>query len=223
MSEADSDRRTTAPRPRLVARRRAFLEAANTAFLDKGYANTTLDDVIARSGGSRQTLYSLFGGKQGLFEALIAERSDQIFGRFCSEDLHGRAPDDVLIDLGIHYLQVVTTPDALGMYRLVVAEGAFMKELAERFWAMGPDRARRLLSAYFQQQIRRGNLTMSDPDQAAQQFWGLLLGNFHMKCLLGLRDAPGPDEIETYVRTAVSWFLDGCRTGKTAAGSNLPP
>jgi AcrR family transcriptional regulator len=204
----------TVTRPRLVARRRAFLEAANAAFMDKGYANTTLDDIIARSGGSRQTLYALFGGKQGLFEALVAERAHQIYAPFCDQAFLDRSPDQVLVDLGIRYLEIVTTPDALGMYRLVLAEGVFMKELAERFWDLGPERARALLAGYFETQIRLGTLHMQNPEQAAQQFWGILMGHFHLKCLLGLREPPGPDEIAAFVRTAVGWFLDGCRTDK---------
>lgn len=198
-------------RPRLAARRRAFLEAATAVFLEKGYANATVDDIIARSGGSRQTLYSLFGGKQGLFEALTAERTSRIFAPFCAEALLDRTPDEVLVDLGIRYLEVVTTPEALRLHRLVVAEGIFMKDLAERFWEMGPGRARLLLADYFAQQTRRGTLRLQDAEQAAHQFWGMLLGNFHMQCLLGLREAPGPEEIEVSVRSAVARFLDGCR------------
>jgi TetR/AcrR family transcriptional repressor of mexJK operon len=93
-----------ATRPRLVARRQAFLEAATAVFLEKGYANATLDDIIARSGGSLQTLYSLFGGKQGLFEALIAELSSEIFAPFWAETLLDRQPEEVLVDVGIRYL-----------------------------------------------------------------------------------------------------------------------
>jgi AcrR family transcriptional regulator len=78
--------------PRLTARRQAFLEAGTVVFQKKGYASTTLDDIIARSGGSRQTLYSLFGGKQGLFEAILVERSSRIFAVFRVEDLLDRAP-----------------------------------------------------------------------------------------------------------------------------------
>jgi hypothetical protein len=40
----------TLARPRLEARRRAFVEAASEVFRDKGYAEATLDDVIAISG-----------------------------------------------------------------------------------------------------------------------------------------------------------------------------
>jgi AcrR family transcriptional regulator len=199
---------------RQVARRGAFMEAATAVFLEKGYANATLDDIIARSGGSRQTLYTLFGGKQGLFEALVAERSNSIFNPFAADELLDRTPDEVLVDLATRYLAAVTTPEALGIYRLIIAEGVFRKELAERFWQVGPGRARALLAGYFERQTKRGVLRVQDPDQAAHQFWGMLLGSFQMQCLLGLRDVPEPEEIEASVRTAVTGFLDGCRASK---------
>jgi TetR/AcrR family transcriptional regulator, mexJK operon transcriptional repressor len=203
-------------RPRLEARRRAFIEAATAAFLEKGYAGTTLDDIIARSGGSRQTLYALFGGKQGLFKALVAERCAMIFDLLCREDMLDRAPDEILVDLGIRFIEAVTTPDALGVYRLVVSEGIFMKELAEQFWENGPARTRALLARYFEQQVRRGTLRLADPEQAAHQFWGMLLGNFQFQCLLGLRPAPDRAETEAYVRAAVTRFLEGCRADRKA-------
>ncbi len=206
-----SEAATRATRPRLAARRRAFMDAAMAAFLEKGYANTTLDDIIARSGGSRQTLYALFGGKQGLFEALVAERSDRIFAEFDMEKLRDMRPDDVLVGVGIRYLETITAPEVIGVHRLIVAEGQFIKELAERFWAMGPGHARMLLAAYFAQQTRRGTLNLPDPEQAARQFWGMLMGTFQMECLLGLRAVPGPEEIDAYARSAVARFLDGCR------------
>src|SRR3954447_906944 len=159
--EVMSEETSVLARPRLEARRRAFLEAATAVFLDKGYAATTLDDIIARSGGSRQTLYALFGGKQGLFKALVAERCAKIFSPLCGEDLLDRAPDDVLVDVGIRFIETVTTPDTLGVYRLVVSEGIFMKELAEQFWENGPARTRAMLARYFEQQVRRGTLRLA--------------------------------------------------------------
>jgi TetR/AcrR family transcriptional regulator, mexJK operon transcriptional repressor len=197
--------------PRLEARRQAFIDAATAAFLEKGYANTTLDDIIARSGGSRQTLYALFGGKQGLFSAIIAERCQRIFGALAEDTLRDREPEDVLRNAGIHYLEAVTNPQALGIYRLVVAEGASMPELAERFWNAGPGSSRSLLARYFKTQSARGVLTLPDAEQAAHQFWAMLLGNFQLPCLLGLRPSPDRAEIESYVTAAVEHFMHGCR------------
>ncbi|HTW26991.1 MAG TPA: TetR/AcrR family transcriptional regulator [Acetobacteraceae bacterium] len=198
-------------RPRLEARRRAFLTAATEVFLEKGYSAATLDDVIARSGGSRQTLYSLFGGKQGLFEALMTDRCGKIFGPLSPEDLLERPPDEVLVELGTRYLEVLTSPEGLGVYRLVISESLRMRDVAERFWELGPGRNRALLARYFERQTERGALKVANPQAAAHQFWGMLLGPVHVKCLLGLREPPDAAEIDTIVRGAVAQFLDGCR------------
>ena len=211
MSEVPDVEAATVARPRLEARRRAFMDAATAVFLEKGYAGATLDDIIARSGGSRQTLYALFGGKQGLFEALVAERAESIFEAFPADELDDRLPDEVLTSLGIRYLEIVTTPEALGTYRLVVAESAARKEIAEVFWRLGPGNGRTLLSRYLAGQVKRGVLRLDDPESAARQFMGMLMGTLHLECLLGLRSTPVPAEIEAHVRSVVGQFLDGCR------------
>ncbi len=209
---SDGSEMAGAARPRLEARRRALLDAAAKVFLEKGYAGATLDDVIAQSGGSRQTLYALFGGKQGLFEAIVAERAISIFGSFSAEPFGEQPPEEFLHRFGMRYLTIVMTPDALGMYRLVVAESAARKELGELFWRAGPATGRRLLSQYFEVWVRRGVLQIDDPERAASGFLGMLLGTMHLEMLLGLRSAPPPDEIASAVNLAVKQFLDGCRT-----------
>jgi AcrR family transcriptional regulator len=196
---------------RLETRRRAFLDAANAAFLEKGYANTTLGDIIAKSGGSRQTLYALFGGKQGLFEAIVSELNAELFRPLRAEGQFERAPEDILLEFGTHFLQNVLMPDALGLFRLVVAEGPYMQTLSERFWALGPARTINAFESYFAEQTRRGGLHLPDAKQAARQFLGLLLGSFHMQCLLGVRETPSAQEIEAFVKAAVERFLDGSR------------
>jgi AcrR family transcriptional regulator len=196
---------------RLEARRRAFLDAANAAFLEKGYANTTLGDIIARSGGSRQTLYALFGGKQGLFEAIVSELNAEFLRPLRAEGQHERTPEAVLVEIGTHFLRAVLAPAALGLFRLVVAEGPFMPELSERCWALGPANTVAEFERYFAEQTRRGVLNLSDPGKAAHLFLGVLLGSFHMQCLLGVRETPSRPEIETSVKAAVTLFLDGSR------------
>lgn len=200
-----------APRPRAEARRRAFLDAARMVFLEKGYANATLDDVIARSGGSRQTLYALFGGKEGLFKAIVEENGRNIFGPLGLEGLLGRPPDEALVELGIRYLQLVTGPLAVCLNRVLIAQGVTMNELARQYWAVGPGRNRTLVAAYLADQARRGVLRIDDPEDASDQFFGMLLGTHQLRCLLGLRGEAEPDEVARFVRSAVARFLDGCR------------
>jgi AcrR family transcriptional regulator len=199
---------------RLVARRDAFLAAAREVFHEKGYAESTLDDVIARSGGSRQTLYFLFGGKQGLFEAITSDTCESIFRGLTPETLAPRATDEVLTEVGTRFLAIVTSPACLSLYRLVVAELPRIPEVAQRFWRLGPGRSRAFLSEFFDRQIERGLLRMPDSRAAADYFLEMLSGTVRLQCLIGLRQPPTPQEIEEIVQGAVAQFLYGCLVHK---------
>jgi AcrR family transcriptional regulator len=197
--------------PKLQARRQAFLAAAAEVFARKGFASATLDDVIARSGGSRQTLYALFGGKQGLFEALLTEKCQRIFGGMTMEQVLAQPVDEALTGLATRFLTVVTSKEAISLQRLVLAEAQRMPELVEVYWKQGPGRGRARLACYLASQTERGILHVPDPELAASAFWGMLHGPFQLKLLLGLREPPDTAEIKAVAEDCVGRFLDGCR------------
>jgi AcrR family transcriptional regulator len=194
-----------------AARREAFLAAAREVFVKKGFAEATLDDVIALSGGSRQTLYALFGGKQGLFEAIITDTCESIFRGLTPEQLAPRPTDEVLKEVGTRYLTIVTSPAGLSLHRLVVAEQPRIPEIAQRFWELGPGRSRAFLAEFFERQIERGLLRMKDTRVGAEQFLDMLSGTVRLQCLIGLRRPPTPQENEEIVQGAVAQFLSGCQ------------
>ena len=53
------------------ARRQAILDAALTVFAERGYEAARLDDVAAKAGVAKGTLYLYFKDKEALFEALV--------------------------------------------------------------------------------------------------------------------------------------------------------
>ncbi|MGA7384941.1 MAG: TetR/AcrR family transcriptional regulator [Methylocella sp.] len=203
------------PSKRLAARRKAFLTAARQVFEKKGFAEATLDDVVALSGGSRQTLYALFGGKQGLFEAITSDTCETIFHGLTPEKLATRATDEVLKEVGTRYLAIVTSPGCLSLNRLVIAEAPRIPEVVQRFWKLGPGRSRAFLAEFFDRQTERGLLRMPDSRAAAEHFLEMLSGTVRLQCLLGLRQPPTPREIEEIVHGAVAQFLNGCLVNKS--------
>jgi TetR/AcrR family transcriptional regulator, mexJK operon transcriptional repressor len=207
---------------RLAARRDAFLEAGREVFQEKGFADATLDDVIAKSGGSRQTLYALFGGKQGLFEAIVSDNCETIYRGMALNVLAARPPAEVLEEIGIRYLTIVTSPDCLSLNRMVISEAPRMPELAQRFWSLGPGYSRNFLAAFFESQMARGSLRLKGAAAAADQFIEMLSGTVRMQCLIGLRPPPTKSEVKKIVQGAVSQFLDGCRGSDQAAETFQP-
>jgi TetR/AcrR family transcriptional regulator, mexJK operon transcriptional repressor len=210
MSASNAASARIPPSKRLAARREAFLAAARQVFEKKGFAEATLDDVVALSGGSRQTLYALFGGKQGLFEAITSGTCESIFQGLTPEKLATRATDEVLKEVGTRYLAIVTSPSCLSLNRLVVAEAPRIPEVVQQFWKLGPGRSRAFLAEFFDRQIEHGLLRMPNSRAGAEYFLEMLSGTVRLQCLIGLRHPPNPQEIEEIVDGAVAQFLNGC-------------
>lgn len=66
------------------ARPGELLDAALDLFVDKGYAATRVEEVAARAGVSKGTLFLYFPSKQELFKAVVRQN---IAGRFAEWDL----------------------------------------------------------------------------------------------------------------------------------------
>src|SRR3954471_4221687 len=61
-------------RPETVEQRHGrIVRLAAPLFLKKGYDNVSIDEIIGVVGGSKATIYAWFGGKEGLFEAVVRQ------------------------------------------------------------------------------------------------------------------------------------------------------
>ena len=187
----------------------AVLEAAARLFLEHGFERTTLDMVIAEAGGSRRTIYEQFGNKTGLFEAVVRKRNISMIAPLDAMEMSQRSPKDTLTAFGRAFLRGLISDRAIRVFRLVAAESPRFPELSDRFYQAGPTQTRRALTAFFERQIAAGRFRAVDPEMAAYQFTGLLLGNLHVRALLYPDQLPTPDEVDAHVAQAVDIFLIG--------------
>src|SRR5580693_10579788 len=63
-----------------AARRDAILEAALDEFYARGFAAARLDDVAARAGVAKGTIYLYFADKEALFQELIRAKMVPVVG-----------------------------------------------------------------------------------------------------------------------------------------------
>jgi AcrR family transcriptional regulator len=195
----------------LPERRQALLDAARDVFLERGYASATIDAVVERAGGSKATVYTLFENKEGLFAALVAEAAEELSALVQTYPLDGRIEDD-LRDFGRHYLEILTRPDRLALFRLVLGECGRVPEVGEIFFRTGPKVIFGRVVEMLRAAAGRGQIVISDAEAMAHFFIDALRGHLHMEVLLNPTRRPTPKEIERHVDFVVENFLRASRS-----------
>jgi AcrR family transcriptional regulator len=159
--------------PVMTQKQEQILQGAIRVFLQQGYAKTSMDRVSSEAKVSKQTIYSNFQDKEGLFKALIERLTITCFQSiFFTEKLH-KKPEIFLRQLAEIYLtKVADNPDYLALLRLIITESQNFPELAKLYNQTVVQRGRKMLSQYF---LSHPELQISDPEAMAQIFFGSLV------------------------------------------------
>jgi AcrR family transcriptional regulator len=186
-----------------------LLDAALALFLEHGYGNLSMEVIARDARVSMRTIYNEFGGKAGLFGALIRRCSDQFVASLAEED----SPEEALLAFARQFLFRVTRPDVVRMRAILIGESPRFPDLATQFYEEGPKRTHEHLAQFFAKQQQAGRFIATvEPQFLAEQFIGALRGERFQKLQLGLRPTPDSDEIEVWARQATHLFLQGATT-----------
>jgi AcrR family transcriptional regulator len=149
-----------------------ILQGAMHVFLQHGYAGTSMDRVAAEAGVSKQTIYSHFQDKEGLFVALIERVTIRRFQiELGPEPLQGE-PILLLRRLAEVFLNKMGDQDYISLIRLVIGESARFPELAQLYVRTVIQRGRSILSQYFES---HPELNIQDSEATAHIFCGSLV------------------------------------------------
>ena len=192
-------------------KRELVVTAARKLFLEAGYGATSMDSIAAEAGVSKRTVYSHFQNKENLFAAIMVDMCDLINGTNPNVPIPIDRPEQVLKHLGLHIINSVLEPEALDVFRVVLAESHIFPELGKAFWNAGPDVMKSFLVEYLVELDKRGVLKITKPELSAFQFIGMIKWPHHMRLLFGAGDAPTKAEIEESLDLAVSTFVNGLK------------
>jgi AcrR family transcriptional regulator len=200
------------------ARRAALLRAAKELSVEEGVAAPSLDAIIQRAGGSRRSIYTEFGGKAGLIDALIEEVSAEILAPFA---VAGKTGDlrASLIHFARNLISVLISARGVTLARIVLMDALSSHARAAAFFARGPGKGAILLAKILEEARARGEIDIPDCERAANCLIGIVRGNLFMERVLQLSAPPDAEEIEAHIQIAVDIFLNGVivRTPKRKA------
>ena len=193
------------------ARPSELTAAALELFVEKGFAATRLEDVAARAGVSKGTLYLYFDSKEELFKAVIQSavlpvlaQGEQIF-----ETFNGTATD-LLRELVNGWWGLFGSKPLSGIPKLMISEASNFPEIARYYHDNVIVRGKRLFAGALELGVARGEFRPVDPDYAVQ----VLLGPLILKVLWRHSFAPCmPKDLdpERYLAMCVDVFVDGVR------------
>lgn len=189
-------------------KRAAIVAAAEELFTRSGYGEVSMDAIAAKASVSKRTVYSHFPSKDVLFAAVMGNYCDQAVGLDACQLDPEAEPREVLSDLGFRFLALVTSPQAVALFRTVVAEAERFPELGKTFFDSGPQRWLATMVPYLEAQDRMGRLRVPDSASAASTLLYMLKDPLHMRCILGVQDKVTEAEIRAHVEQAVSRFLE---------------
>ena len=167
------------PKAAMMTRKRALIvDAAQAAFLEGGYAESSVNRIAENAGVSIKTLYRHFESKDELFSAVM-EAACKSF----TVDSHGQVmdpewfacpPAEALPVAGAEYLRFALSREQLGIYRVLTRDSIRFPALARRY----QDAVIKPRNAAFGRSLNRWTpkLTWSvkDTDGASELFEALL-------------------------------------------------
>ena len=171
---------SAAGRPRsadIEARMQNLVATAARLFIEKGYTKVSLEMIAREAHVAVRTIYVKFGGKTGLFNAVLVNGRERFFSNIGDMQTDTRPIKRILSDFSMRFIELVTSPGSLNLQRMVIAEARTSPELARTFFESGPAQTRIKLAKFF----ARPDIRMQLRDDVPQDLLPVHLIN----CILG--------------------------------------
>lgn len=166
-----TDWQRTESRDKNLTRER-IIESAMQAFAEQGYHDTSMDDIVRRSGFSKGAIYFHFPGKEALFYALVSRLADALEAAARSSIEHERGAV-ARVDAALQtLLGMISRHPRLARVALVSGGGlgpsldSHLMKLDERF--------ARFIKEYLDKAVGDGSIPALETDIVAHAWLGAI-------------------------------------------------
>src|SRR5438270_439149 len=129
-------------------RRDRIVRAAKWVLLEKGLDASSMDDVAARAGTTKPTVYAHFKSKDELFSAVVELIKGLFLGKLRSPDAYAAEPVEAVALFCGRFLELVCWRDAVGYQRVTLAAAARSPAIARAVYETLFAESCRSLAAY---------------------------------------------------------------------------
>ena len=187
-----------------------ILDAATRLFMKEGVQGTTMEQIAREADVSKLTLYRRYPDKNTLFTEVISSKCNKYMPENIFDVTADTDPAAALTRVGMALMELITSPDAVNLNRVITSESAHNPAITAQFDRSGPQRVK---SGMLQMMttLKAHGLNLGDPALAADMFGALIVGSdLNKRCAIHMAPTPTHQQIETYVKQAVAFFLRAC-------------
>lgn len=186
-------------------------------FLERGFEGVTVDDIVREVGGSKGSVYSFYGGKDGLFLAAMDDTLLELTSPLKRLKLSGLSLEQGLTNFAETLLSILLQERHLAFQRLVIAEALRHPQIGLSWYRLGPATARAILERFLAEQQAAGRIRQdADPARAATSFHDMVSFDLLNRAMMGIDGGPGPQDVTATIRDAVGMATLGIRQSPVA-------
>ncbi len=205
---------------RKEARPAELLDAALGLFVEKGFAAAHVDEVAARAGVSKGTLFLYFSSKEELFKEVVRRN---IAGRIVEwntqfESFSGSTAEMLRLAMRQWWQQLGATP-ASGIIKLVISEARNFPQIAQFYQHEVIEPGHELMRRVLARGIAKGEFRAVNLDYAIYSVIApllfLVMWKHSMAPCLGGKDLDSALDPLSYIDSQVDILLTGLVVGNT--------
>lgn len=201
---------TSQPKPltkRGQERRLALLTTAYNLFVEHGYDDVSLDNIIQITGGSKTSIYQYFGDKEGLFKAVCDYHFSQKAHRFI---LPFHPDDDLkhyLKQLLLSFYQELDQNKDAYFFHAILQQSRHSPKLISELYQRWCNEVQKKLADIFSHFHQKQLLNCPNPLHSAMLFWGIV-HDIRWKHLTSL-PLDNLQDFTDYIDYSINIFLAG--------------
>lgn len=195
-----------------LPKRQAIVMAAKYEFLERGFAQATMDGIALRAGTTKRTIYNHFKNKEELFVGIVEFVSERFLEKLPPPDHYSDDVAEALTSYAARFCELTTWTDSVALQRLILGEFGRFPELAPRLYRTAVTAAEGQLAAYLADRRAAGLVAVADPHRAASQLLDLATAGTRFRTLFGAEEPlphqPTEQLSSTVDRSAIRTAVD---------------
>lgn len=203
-------------RRRKEARPAELLDAALDVFFEKGFAAARLEDIAARAGVSKGTVYLYFNSKEDVFDALVRAIPQANVEQVRALAADASVPADEMLRRVLRFVGLFLRDERMIKFpRLIIGEVGNFPKLAETYKREVIARGLGILSSIVERGMREGRFRDVDPKHAAYAALAPLLFTAIWRTTFEQFEE-GPLDAEAFIEQHIETFVRGLMKERVA-------